>query len=415
MEKIAFLFPGQGSQYLGMSKTLFNQFDIAKFTFEEAGDTLGFDLAKLCFEGSLADLGKTENALVALLTASVVAFRVYMKEIGILPQFCTGHSLGEYSALTCSGAMKFSDALKIVFERSKIAQQVAASVAGMMTIIDGLTADQVNDFCNRVSKEDNFVAVSCYNSCTQVAVSGHLQAVQQVEDLVLDHGGQVTPLISNPPFHSPIMQMAAEKLQEELSKYSFSQLRYPVISNVTALPYQSSGQIIVNLTEHMVRPVKWLSIMNYLEKQGITLTVEMGPKSVLSDLLKLNFEKIQTTCFDQKEDRKLLAELKKGYGHTGSTVITKCLAAAVATPNSNFNHDEYQKGVIEPFRRIRAIQDELENKGTVPDIGEMTEALELLKLIMETKKVSRDEQVEWYDEIFEETGTANLLLNFLDK
>jgi [acyl-carrier-protein] S-malonyltransferase len=413
MEKIAFLFPGQGSQYIGMSKTLYNQYDIARYTFEEASDTLGFDVAKLCFESSLADLGKTENALIAILTASVVAFRVYMKEIGIIPQCCAGHSLGEYSALTCSGAIRFSDALKIVFERSKIAQQVAEKVDGMMTIIDGLTAETIANFCSRVSKEDNFVAISCYNSGNQVAISGHSKAVQEVEDLVLKQGGQVTPLISNPPFHSPIMQHVVEKLKNELSKYSFHHLRYPVISNVTALPYEGQDQIIDTLINHMIRPVKWLSILNYLEKRGITLTIEMGPKSVLSDLVKLNIEHIKTACFDQKEDRKDLIELKKGYTKFIPTIVTKCLAIAVSTPNTNFSNEEYQNGVILSFQRIREIQNEIEKKGTIPDMDEMTEALKLLQVIMETKKVSPDEQLEWYDEIFEETGTSNLFSNFL--
>ena len=125
MEKIAFLFPGQGSQYVGMSKTLYNQYEIARQTFEEAGDILGFALDRLCFEGSLGDLSKIENSLVALLVTSMVSFRVYMQEIGVAPQFCAGHSLGEFSALACSGAMRFADAVKIVRLRGRLAREMA--------------------------------------------------------------------------------------------------------------------------------------------------------------------------------------------------------------------------------------------------------------------------------------------------
>jgi [acyl-carrier-protein] S-malonyltransferase len=411
VEKIAFLFPGQGSQYVGMSKSLYDQYDIARLTFEEANDTVGFDLAKLCFEGSLADLGKVENALIALLTVSVVSFRVYMKEIGVTPQFCAGHSLGEYSALTCSGAMKFSDALKIVSLRSKIALEWAEKVNGAMTIVDGLGPEQVEEVCKEISAGEKLVAISCYNSSNQVTLSGNLEAVQRVEDKVLELGGQTTPLLGNPPFHCPVMQPAAEQLGRELQKYTFNYLRYPVIANVTAAPYDGPEQIIPLLQAQMVRPVKWRQIMSYLNKYGITMTIEMGSKNVLSGLVKQSFENINPLAFDQKEDRKALVEYFPNnpmYKKHIPTVVTKCLAIAVATPNHNFDNDQYQKGVVEPYSRLRAIQDEIETKGAAPTEEQMREALKLLQGILKTKKVDAREQQEWYDEILEETGTRYL-------
>lgn len=411
MEKIALLFPGQGSQYVGMSKTIYDQFDIVKQTFEEASDTLGFDLAKLCFEGSLADLGNIDNALVALLTVSVGYFRVYMKEIGIKPQFCVGHSMGEYSALTCSGVIRFADALKIVYTRSKIAQDITARVDGAMTIVDGLAAEVVTEECSRITSEKQLVAISCNNSLNQVAVSGHLQAVQKVEDRVLELGGIITPLIGNPPFHSLIMQPAADQLKNELEKYTFHDFRYPVISNVTATPYIGPKQVVEILTAHMVCPVQWRSIMENLNEYRVTMTIEMGPKNVLSALLKLNYDKINTLCFDKIEDRRALFDFFSNnalYQKQIPTVITKSLAIAVATMNSNFNQNEYQKGVIEPYRKIRAIQNEIETKGIKPDIGQMQEVLKLLRLILNSKKLPLSEQQEWFDEIFEETGTSYL-------
>jgi [acyl-carrier-protein] S-malonyltransferase len=417
MEKIAFLFPGQGSQYAGMSKSLYDQFDLARQTFEEASDNLRFDLAKLCFEGSLADLGKTENALVAIFTASVVSFRVYMKEIGITPQFCAGHSLGEFSALTCSGALRFSDAVKMVYLRAKLAQETANAGNGAMTIIDGLAAGIVAEECARISQANCLASVACYNSPSQTAISGHLEAVQKVEDRVLELGGQVTPLIGNPPFHCPVMQPAADQFQKELQKCTFSYLRYPVMANVTGLPYEGPEKVVDHLIAHMVRPVQWHSIMNYFLKQGITLTIELGPKNVLSNLIKLNVEGLNTLCFDQPEDRKAVADFffsREFYKKRIPNVVTKCLAIATATPNRNFNSDEYQKGVVEPYQRILSMQKELEEKAKDPGVDQMREALKMLRLVFQTKQVPLAEQREWFGQITDETGTTYLFQDMME-
>jgi [acyl-carrier-protein] S-malonyltransferase len=282
LERIALLFPGQGSQYIGMAKKPYKQYGIVRRTFEEAGDTLGFNLAQLCFEGSPADLGKTQNALVALLTVGVSYFRVYMSEIGVRPLFTAGHSLGEYSALTCGGAIAFADALRIVNIRSKIAQDCARRVNGAMTIIDGLDSDRVAEECRQASDAEQYAAISCYNSTKQVAISGHLPAVEKVEDQVLKLGGTITPLFDNPPFHSPVMQQVAGEFKAELGHYSFHPLRYPVIANVTADPYSGPEQIDDLLTKHLIRPVRWRSVMEYLHKYRITMAVELGPKNVLT-------------------------------------------------------------------------------------------------------------------------------------
>jgi [acyl-carrier-protein] S-malonyltransferase len=410
MEKIAFIFPGQGSQYAGMAQSCYARYEAARHTFEEANDRLGFDLAKLCFEGSLADLGRTENALVALLTVSVVYFRVYMQEIGVTPQFCAGHSLGEYSALTCSGVLKFGDAVQLVYSRSKIAREVAESINGAMTIIDGLPAAVVAEQCLAVDGVDHSVAVSCFNSPVQVAISGHLEAVQQVEDRVLELGGQVTPLMGNPPFHCPALLPAAERFTGELSRYSFDPPRYPVIANVSALPYDGPESVAANLTHHIIRPVQWLKTMDYLNRHRITLAVELGPKNVLSDLLKLNYEAIHSISFDQKEERRALAESFRSnplYRNYIPSFAEKCLTIAATAPNFNFGRpDDYQTGVLGPYRALRQIREETDGKGAPPSEEQMRAALELLCLILTTKKTPLADQQQWLAELFEETGTT---------
>lgn len=412
MEKLAFVFPGQGSHYIGMGKSLFDQFTIARRTFEEANDILGFDLAGLCFEGSLSDLSKMENMFPALLTTSVVSFRVYMQELGITPQFCAGHSLGEYSALTCAGVIKYSDALRIVRQRGMFAKEVADKKTGAMTILYDIDGNVVEEQCKKVSDAENSVFISCYNSQEQVAISGHDAAVQKVEDGVLDMGGKITPIFGFAPFHSPLMQEAADKLKYELEKYTFSDSRYAVISNVSGRLYSDYEKetVVGLLASQIVRPVQWCETMRYMQRYGITIAVEMGPKNVLSNLVAANVQNIEAVCFGQNEDRKalleypLLDELKK---HVPS-VVTMCLTAAVATPNQNWDDDEYKKGVVEPYKKIKGIQEDLDREKCHPSKEQMREALEMLQIIFKTKKIPHEEQKDWFNKILEETATCYL-------
>jgi [acyl-carrier-protein] S-malonyltransferase len=411
MEKIAFVFPGQGSQYVGMCKSLCEQFDIAKKTFDEASDILGLDLGNLCFNGSLAELSKTENSLVAILTASVAAFRVYMKEIGVAPQFCTGHSLGEYSALTCSGAIRFADTVKIVRKRSILAQEVANTGAGCMTIIDNIKPELVDEECRKISTEDKNVSVSCFNSSSQVAISGYTELVQKVEDVVLEKGGQVTPLFGSAPFHSVLMAEAAVELRKELEKYDFCSPRYPVIANICAGPYEGPEKVGKFLADQLIKPVQWQKTMQYLEKWGVTLTIEIGPKNVLSGLIRNNMKDVNALCFDQKEDRQNLKEFlgqNPLYSKHVPTIITRCLAIGVATENKCFDNNQYDKGVIQPYKRIQSIQEELDKAGSAPSLEQMKEALGNLQTVLNTKMVPAKEQAEWFSQIFDETGTNYL-------
>ncbi len=415
MEKIAFVFPGQGSQYVGMCENLCQQYDIAKKTFEEASDILGFDLGALCFSGNLADLSKTENSLVAILTASVAEFRVYMKEIGVAPQFCTGHSLGEYTALVCSGVMRLADAVQIVRKRSILAQEVADTGVGSMTIIDDISPELVEGFCTKVCTDDKVVSISCYNSSQQTAISGHVELVQQVEDQVLQHGGQVTPLFGSAPFHSVLMSEAAAKLGQELEKYKFCSPRYPVISNTNARLYEGADKVSDFLTTQLIKPVQWEKTMKYLEKWGVTLTIEIGPKNVLSGLINTNMKDVNALSFEQKEDRQNIKEYlgeNPLYTKHVPTVVTRCLAIGVATENKCFDNEIYNKGVVEPYRNIQRIQDEIEKTSSKPSLEQAKEALANLKVIMDTKMVPSSEQDEWFNQIFDETGTNYLFPDY---
>lgn len=416
MEKIAFLFTGQGSQYVGMSKSFYDDHAIAKQTFEEANDVLGFDLAKLCFEGTLGELTRTENTQPAILTSSVVAYRVYMQEIGIAPQFTAGHSLGEYAALTCSGALTFADALKITRERGLATKEVADSEVGAMTIIDNLSPETVQAEIDKLElPEGQFVMINCYNAPNQVAIAGHQAAVEELESRLLDLDAQVTPLLMSAPFHTPLMQSVADRLQELLKNTTFNHFRHPVLANVDGLPYGDTANIIDKLTKQTLQPVKWQATMQYLKRYGVTHTIEMGPKNVLNNLVAANTPSIEALCYAMREDRKRLEEifspqhvLKKHI----PTVVTRCLAIAVATPNNNWDQDEYRTGVIEPYRKIQQMQDELDQNQAQPTVDQMRDALVMLQSVFTTKKLPQKEQADWFYQILDETGTYYLFKEF---
>ncbi len=414
MSRIALLFPGQGSQYIGMSAKLYNEFEIARQTFEEANDVLGFDLSKICFEGSLSELNQLENMFAAILTSSMSSFRVYMQEIGITPHYAAGHSLGEYSALACSGFMSFQDALKIVYMRGKFVQESRLTHNGTMTVVNGVPSNILEDILKGISNCSKTVCIACYNAPEQYVISGHHEAVMEAENKLFELDAQITPMLLSPPLHSPLMEEAASMLKAELKKYVYNCPQWPVISNVTALPSTDVEGIVNNMVLQMTRPVRWSETIEYLEKDGVTITVEMGTQAVLSNLVKMHSNKFNTISLGQKGDIGSLLEITET--NSSSTVessrkndailfVSSCLAEAVCTQNKNHNKQEYEKGVIEPYERIEAILEELESNEAISGIEQMEEALANLRCIFFSKKLSSKEQNERLQRIFEKTKT----------
>jgi [acyl-carrier-protein] S-malonyltransferase len=424
MKKIALLFPGQGSQYVGMGKKFYQEYPMARSRFAEAGELLGLDLTKLCFEGSLAELIQTENAQPAILTVSMAMFEVYQQEIGIEPQFLAGHSLGEISALTCAGAIRFSDAVKLVRHRGLLMRDAATENEGAMAAVAGIDPAMVEAECHKFNTGKSVLLISNYNSPDQVVISGHKLAVTEVGKILESKGAKVIPLKVSSAFHSPLMQSASKKFTVELKKYNYMPLKWPVISNVTGVPYSESGQIVSLLTEQLTQPVQWQGTITYLQKQGMEYVVELGPQTVLRNLMKSNASQLRAFSYDKEEDVRTLKNevvfppfptVKPGdFQHT---VITKCIQIAVCTKNRNCNQnqDEYQKGVVEPYRKVQKMQEELVNSNQSPTLDQMKSALEMLMSVFTTKMTPRAEQIERFNEVFETTGTRQLFPDFIQE
>lgn len=403
--KTVLLFPGQASQYVGMGKMLYEQYDFVKKLFSEANEALGFDITSMCFNGSLEELTNTENTQPALLLCSVAAYKVFCYEFSITPDFVAGHSIGEISALTCVGAIKLKDALQIVRKRGLLMKEALGNGKGKMSAITGLDLDFVEKICAEYSQTADKVVISNYNSTNQYVISGLEDGVKEVEARLEKLLAKVYPLNVSAPFHSPYMQSAADKFREVLKEYTFSPFQTPVISNIDALPYSDPSLIVDKLVEQLIAPVQWVKSIQYLESQGVTMAIELGPKTVLKSLVKSITPTIKVYSSDNKDDIDALRVKLLAF-------INKCLAISVCTKNSNWNDEEYKKGVSEPYKRVQQMLEQLEEDQALPTIDQAKESLEMLVSVFKTKKVSEKEQKERFEELFSQTETFCFFKSF---
>lgn len=283
----AFLFPGQGSQYIGMGADFCAGFAVAKQTFEEANDALGIDLAKLCFEGEAQTLALTANAQPAILTASVAALRVVLEETEIRPDLVAGHSLGEFTALVASGCLGFGDAVRTVRKRGEFMQEAVPPGVGKMAAVLGLTSGEVSELCAEVAGEENVVSPANFNSPTQTVISGEARTVEAASELAREKGARrVVELEVSAPFHCSLMEPAAARLGDVLSEIDFHPMEYPVVTNTGAEANSDSARVADILVEQVVSPVRWAESLEFLKDSGVSEFLEIGPSKVLGGLVK---------------------------------------------------------------------------------------------------------------------------------
>lgn len=282
----AFVFPGQGSQYPGMGKDLAEHFPVARQVFEEANDALGFDLAALCFNGPEEDLRLTTNTQPAILTVSIAALRVIEHETAVRPAFAAGHSLGEYSALVCSGALAFADAVRIVRQRGAFMQEAVPVGVGAMAAIMGLEGPELVEVC-REAAQGEVVAPANFNGAGQVVIAGHTAAVNRAIELAKARGAKRGLLLPvSAPFHCSLMTPAGERLREVLAPIPVTSMRLPVVSNVEATPNQDAGRVKELLVTQVSAPVLWDASAQKMGALGVSRFIEIGPGKVLGNMIK---------------------------------------------------------------------------------------------------------------------------------
>ena len=283
---IAYIFPGQGSQAVGMGKDLYDNFAASREVFEEADDALGFSLSEMCFSGTVEDLALTANTQPTILTTSVAAFRAMESEGFAQPDFVAGHSLGEYSALVAAGAINFSDAVQTVRKRGSYMQEAVPVGVGAMAAILGLPLETIEVACEEASQGEICSAANI-NSPAQIVIAGNAGAIDRAIELLKQRGAKrAIKLNVSAPFHCDLMLSAQEKLAKDLAIIDFQDLKFPIIENVSAEANTKGGRVRSALTEQVSSPVRWAASVENLINEGVKTFVEVGAGKVLSGLVR---------------------------------------------------------------------------------------------------------------------------------
>lgn len=286
MSGVALLFPGQGSQAVGMGRELAQQVPAARQAFEEADDALGFALSRLCWEGPTEELTLTQNAQPAILAHSVAAWRA-VADLGLDVRIAAGHSLGEFSAYVAAGAIDFATAVRTVRLRGELMFEAGTRRPGSMAAVLGLDDASLDDICAEASTETETVVAANYNAPGQVVVSGDVGALERLGGLARAAGAKrVLPLNVSGAFHSPLMQDAEEGLRGHLQGVDIQAPRFPIVSNVTAQPVAEAAPARELLVQQLTSPVRWVASVRAMRAAGVTRFVELGPGNVLTGLLR---------------------------------------------------------------------------------------------------------------------------------
>lgn len=418
MKNIALVFPGQGCQYVGMGQFIYRSYEQARLVYEQAETYLGYDIREICFEGPLRKLAQIQYTLPAIFVTSMAVYKAYETDIAVAPVCAAGHSLGEYTALACSGALSLQDILTLLAIRSDAAKKAVAEGRGHMLVAEETDIETIEGLCERLTSGGMVISIACYNAKHQFVLVGKADALEAAGNALKDYGARITPIRSSAPFHGILMQDACDELYDAIQKMTINPPAYPVISNRTGSYYRDVNEIRETLSKQIVSPVQWQKSMKLMEGQHIDTIVEIGPQAIMSNLVKSNFTAdVQIYSFGQKDDREALIqtrsrETEKTQTAPGATIITKCLAMAVCTKNNNTDEEAYAQGVITPYERIEEIQRQIEQDAADPSREQMIESLELLRTIMKTKEVPLEEQIERFQRVFTESGREDMQAGF---
>lgn len=400
-----------------MGKALYDEYSEVKKIFNEASEYLGYDVANKCFNGSLTELNHLDYMLTSILVVSIGTYQVFKMQTGIVPIWGAGHSLGQYTALVCSGLISIKDALHMVITRNRLTKNAFSERPGGMTVVEKLEASKVVEICKNISGNQQFAEVSCYNTPTQVTVSGYDSTVRSVEKEAIALNGTCSPLFTHVPFHCKLLKNIEEEYLASLQTVEIKKPAWPVLSNCNPDYTITESNLIEEMCKHLTHPVMWRDTMLKIDLENVDMVVEIGPQSILTSLINANCIEVPAFSFCRKNDIKAIQDklnVPENINKFKPTVITKCLGAAVSVPNKNWNENEYTEGVVKPFEKIRDIQLCLEKEKREPTTDEMKTALSYLCLIFHTKHLPMEERTYRLNHILSQTDTQDLLGNYTE-
>lgn len=290
----AFVFPGQGSQSVGMLDSVKSKFSEVSALTTEASDILGYDIASLIADGPAERLNETEYTQVAMLVSDVIFYRIIQKYRPQHPIAMAGHSLGEYAALVCANALKFSDAIKLVADRGRIMQETIPKGKGAMAAVIGLDEASIEKICRESSNHSGQVVAANYNAVGQIVIAGHTNAVRKAVEAAEKSGAKMAVIIPvSVPCHCPLLEPAAHEFSKTLAKTPFQPPEFPVLSNIDAIAYTDEQDIRERLTRQLYMPVQWVATINVFTEIEIDTVIECGPGKTLSGLIKRIDRKIK--------------------------------------------------------------------------------------------------------------------------
>ena len=412
MSNIAFLFPGQGSQSVGMGKSICLNYSVAKETFKEASDVLGLDMEHLCSADCMEDeLTDSKGGQLAVVTMSIASYRVCEEEMGLVPTLGAGHSLGEISALTCSGAITFSDALKIVRIRSRLMQSIADENIGGRALVLGLDRALIDHIAKDAAKDRQQVEVSNHNSFDQIVVSGKMESLDAFKHKVVDFGGEyipfsLIPMMVDAPFHSSLMKDTAERLRDELACFTFHPMQWPVISSAMVKPYENHGRVVELLSQQMCSPVEWYRTIEFIKDRGVDGFLVVGYGDTLTNIYRSSDKsrstlKMFSFCNEYVQFKEMMWRRFLPY----------LLGIIVSTAQRIRNKLDYEETVIVPHRQLQDLGRKIDQFEGVPSELDLKKGLTLFTDILNAKGLNREEIMEIVANVIKDTGTKILLDN----
>lgn len=365
------MFPGVGSEYYGMGKDIYHRFSLVKTIFKDAKEAVGIDFYELCFGNDKNKIKETAYAQQALVCLCYGIYKVAVEELGMKPDYLMGYSLGEYTALSCSGILQFEDALNLVKIRSKIINRVSSELDGTMAWVININKNKIEEIVKKQLDLSEQIYISAYEADEKISVSGTKKSIEVFSNIVEENKGMVVPIHMSGPFHSPLMKEASKELRTVLMNYRFGKPETNVLANFNAELYDDNRERIVDhLSLQLCNPILWQQSLKKAMSDIHNTAIEIGPKNVLQYIYDLNSNGKNSYAVESYQEIEKIKNDVKESTKKYHSILKKCLGIIISTPNQCFDETVYQIKIENEYNKLleRYKREEISSKETVIDV-----------------------------------------------